>query len=255
LIHDRRRLLGLIWEFLRHSSCLRLQWLKATVSGVVLFILIPSTEGQTKDRGFPVVDTPTEGIFLDDYSFPKTRGPLRQLPSAGLSLTKRSEGFRGFLYEDAARYCTIAYGHLVKRAPCDGSEPEEFRVGMSKPAGSALLRSDMQLAQQAVAALVKKHLTDGAYGAVCDFVYNVGPTNFGRSTLLDAINHDRIDDIPIQFRRWIKAGGKELVPLKTRREREITLYFGKPQPQPPATKAGQPAGSKPPTIDIRTGER
>ena len=240
--------LGVIEAFFMPSNA---QDSRTALSGVVLFILVPSIESQNKDRGYPVVDSITPGIFLDDYSFPKMRGPLRLLPSAGLSLTKQSEGFRQYLYEDAARYCTIAYGHLVKRAPCDGSEPEEFKVGMSEPAGSELLSSDMRLAQQAVTMLVKKHLTDGAYGAICDFVYNVGPTKFSKSTLLDSINHNQIDDIPIQFRRWIKAGGKELGRVKVRPEsRNNTLFWENTDPE-----SGSTCGPKTSTIDIRIGER
>jgi hypothetical protein len=67
---------------------------------------------------------------------------------------------------------------------------------------------------------------------LCDFVYNVGATNFSKSTLLQDVNHRRFDDVPIEFRRYVLANGKELAALKTRREREVALFFeGQPIPK------------------------
>jgi lysozyme len=205
-----------------------------------------------KHAAFPEVDQGVPGIFLDaGFSLPTTRAiDIRELTPAGLNLTKRSEGFRGHLYNDAAHYCTIAYGHLVKKAPCDDSEPDEFRKGLSEPAGASLLRADMSAVRRAVSALVDVDLTDGQYGALCDFVYNVGAKNFSKSTLLKAINDEDEDRIPTQFRRWILANGKELSALKVRREREVALFFdGKPVP-----KGLPPEGEDTSRIDIRKGE-
>jgi lysozyme len=200
---------------------------------------------------YPVENTLVPGIFLDsDDAFLVPKGDLRSVNSKGVQLTKKSEGFRRHLYEDAARYCTIAYGHLVKKLPCDGTEPIEFVRGLSEPAGSKLLDSDMIRARQAVTVLVKTGMTDGQYGALCDFVYNVGATNFGKSTLLRELNQHHMDDVPIQFRRWILANGKELSALKARREREIELFFeGSLIP-----KAVPPEGENVSPIDIRKGE-
>ena len=87
---------------------------------------------------YPAVDQLTAGIFLE----PEERAllpagvTLGAVGPRGLGLTKESEGFVARLYLDAARYCTIAYGHLVKKRPCDGSEPPEFRRGVSEPRGT-----------------------------------------------------------------------------------------------------------------------
>jgi GH24 family phage-related lysozyme (muramidase) len=208
-----------------------------------------SPDGQPE---FPNEDKLTPGIFLDSEARAVLPAgmELRPIYDRGLALTKTSEGFRSHLYNDAARYCTIAYGHLVKRAPCNGTEPREFLTGVTEPRGAELLIGDMEQAQIAVLTSVTIDLTDGQYAALCDFVYNVGAGNFKRSTLLKTVNARRHDQVPFQFRRWVKAGGRELPGLVTRREREIKLYFegvGVPRAAPAEGEDLSP-------IDIRSGE-
>lgn len=162
---------------------------------------------------------------------------LRTVYPTGITVTKTSEGWVPHLYNDAVLYCTIGYGHLIKKAPCDGSEDVEFLHGLSKPRGEELLLGDLATSQYAVMTSVKVPLTDGQFAALVDFAFNVGSANFRGSTLLDVVNGKQQDRVSLQFRRWILAKGKPLSALKTRREREITLYFdgipktrGVPQP-------------------------
>ena len=200
---------------------------------------------------YPTLDRVTPGIFLDPVERDVAPdGPRRNVSRAGLGLTEASEGFVGHLYHDAARCCTIAYGHLVKRRPCDGSEPEEFRKGVSEPRGAEILAVDMGRAERAVAAAVSVELTDGQYAALCDFVYNVGAQNFKQSTLLRVVNARQHEAVPPQLRRWVMAGGRVLPGLKDRREREVDLYFiGLPRPK------GMPRETEGLTlVDIREGE-
>jgi len=201
---------------------------------------------------FPTMDRMTAGIFLDDPE----RGllppgvELRSVYDRGIDLTKTSEGFVSNLYNDAAGYCTIAYGHLLKRSNCDGTEPPHFLRGVTEPQGAELLIEDMAGAQVTVMTSVEADLTDGQYAALCDFVFNVGSRNFRSSTLLKVVNAGDFPSVPFQLRRWVFAGGREFPGLKTRRENEIELFFdGLPIPRvaPPAEMDLEP-------IDIRTGE-
>ena len=176
---------------------------------------------------------------------------LRDVYHKGLAVTKEAEGFRGRMYNDAAKYCTIGYGHLIKLAPCNGTEPEEFVRGMTEPQGGTLLVKDMEKARLSVMTLVKVDLTDGQYAALCDFTFNVGGGNLKTSKLLQAVIAGELDRVPSQFRRWALAGGKEWPGLKKRREREIDLFFdGLPRP-----KAAPPLGEDLSPVDIRVGER
>ena len=165
-----------------------------------------------QESAFPTIDRLTAGIFLEpEMRIALRRGvALSKVYGPGIELTKLSEGFRARLYNDAANYCTIAYGHLIKLAPCDGTEPEEFRNGVTRARGTEILRKDMEKAERAVMALTDVELTDGQYAALCDFVYNVGSGNFSSSTLRKVVNAAQFDRVPSQFRRWVFARGKKL---------------------------------------------
>ena len=175
------------------------------------------------------------------------RRDLRRVYAAGLTLTKNSEGWSARLYNDVARYCTIGYGHLIKKAPCDGSETVEFRNGITEPTGEGLLIDDMASAQLTVVSAVTATLTDGQFAALADFVFNVGAANFRASTLLRVVNAGEVGSVPGQLRRWVYAKGKVWPGLQTRREREIDLYFEGLAAPPPSTEITSP-------IDIFVGE-
>jgi len=193
----------------------------------------------------------TPGIFLE----PANRDTLpagvalRPVFSKGLDMTKMAEGFRARLYNDVADYCSIGYGHLVKRAPCNGSESDEFRLGLSQLRATEILTQDMAGAQRTVQVSVQVTLSDAKFAALCDFVYNVGPQQFKNSALLRVVNAGKFDQVPLQLRRWVRAGGREILGLKNRREREIALFFdGEPAP-----RGAPPAGEDLSPLDIRTG--
>src|SRR5437879_4048223 len=58
---------------------------------------------------------------------------LRSVYPPGITVTKLAEGWIPHLYNDAVLYCTIGYGHLIKKSLCDGTEPAEFLHGLTKP--------------------------------------------------------------------------------------------------------------------------
>ena len=217
----------------------------------VPLLALAACRGEHGDE-YPTLERTTAGIFLDA----ETRAVLppgvepRKVFDPGVELTKSAEAFVGRLYLDGAGFCTIGYGHLIKKARCNGSEPAEFRAGIREARGAELLRSDLEIAGVAVMTSVNVPLTDAQFAALTDFTFNVGRGNFRSSTLLKMVNRRRHDQVPFQLRRWVKAGGKELPGLKLRRAREIELYFlGLPQP-----REALPEGEEPSEIDIRVGE-
>jgi lysozyme len=219
------------------------------MSGVLLLAAAIVIGSCKKAKTFPHVNKIPGGIFFEQI--PRARGTLRAISDKSLRLTEESEGFEPNLYDDAANYCSIAFGHLVKRTLCDGTEPAEFQDGVSLTTGRRLLIGDMTKAQTVVMLSVTRHLTDGQYGALCDFVYNVGGTRFRSSTLRRVVNNNQFYRVPGQFRRWVRAGGKPLKGLVERREREIVLFFG-----------GRPTFREVPTpgedlspLDVTVGER
>jgi lysozyme len=217
----------------------------------MLSVLSASLCACTRGGGFPTVDHLTSGELLSETrALLPADVELRPVFPPGINLTKLSESWVPHLYNDAAKYCTIGYGHLVTRAPCDGTEPPQFLKGLTKPEGSDLLVHDMGTSQYAVMQAVLVPLTDGQFAALCDFTFNVGSANFRKCTLLQLVNSKDLERIPSQFRRWVMAGGKAWPGLKQRREREIDLFFeGISMPR------GLPApGEDLSPIDIRTGQ-
>src|SRR5437879_2992703 len=112
---------------------------------------------------YPSEDTLTPGIFLEpaERVAPPAGVQVREVYDKGIKLTKLSEGFRSHLYNDAAGYCTIAYGHLIKKARCNGMEPAEFRTGVTELRGTELLIRDMEIARWSAMTMTSGELTDG----------------------------------------------------------------------------------------------
>lgn len=217
-----------------------------------VFLVCAGLLGCASKPTYPIIEGAiTPGIFLDlgAKAVLPAGTAMRPVIPKGLSVTKVSEGWRNRLYNDVARYCTIGYGHLIKLEPCDGSERADWQDGITEPEGEALLVEDMADAQIAVMLSVTTKLSDTQFAALCDFVFNVGATNFRKSRLLQVVNAGQHDQVASQLLRWTKAGGREVAGLRNRRQREIDLYYeGTLTP-----KAAPSAGEDMSTIDIRTG--
>lgn len=160
-----------------------------------------------------------------DSALKSVTAPLRKVYDKGVGLIKLFEGSKSKPYTDSAGHCIIGYGHLIKLAPCDGAEPEEFKKGITKDQQIQILRADLAIAERAVMELVDVDLTDGQYAALCSFVFSVGHKRFRNSTLRKRINAQEYEEIPSQFRLWVWGGGKKLPALLKRREKEIELFF------------------------------
>lgn len=158
----------------------------------------------------------------------------RTISDRGLRFIASFEGLSLRLYNDPAGHCTIGYGHLVHPGPCDGSEPAEFRRGITQARALALLRDDVATAEAAVNASVRVPLNQNQFDALVSFVFNVGTGAFKRSTLLRLLNAGDYDAVPAQLARWTRASGVELPGLVRRRAAEARLWSTPPpQPRPP----------------------
>jgi lysozyme len=147
-----------------------------------------------------------------------------QLSDAGAQFIGHFEGFRANLYNDAAGNCTIGYGHLVHSGPCNGSEPAEFKRGLSQQEAEELLRRDAQTAADAVRRFVHVPLDQAQFDALVSFVYNLGAGAFEGSTLLRDLNARDYAAVPGQLEEWTHAGGRVLPGLVARRQAEARLF-------------------------------
>lgn len=132
----------------------------------------------------------------------------------GIELIKSFEGLELSAYKDSVGVVTIGYGH-TKTAKM-GQKITEARA-------EALLRSDLDWAEKSVNKLAKSPTQD-QFDALVSFVFNLGETNFSKSTLLKKHNAGDFKGAKAEFVRWNRAGGKVLKGLTRRREAEARLY-------------------------------
>lgn len=59
--------------------------------------------------------------------------------------------------------------------------------------------------------------------ALIDFAFNLGAGNLRASTLRKRVNAGRWSDVPAEFRKWVRGGGRVLRGLVLRREAEADL--------------------------------
>ncbi len=106
----------------------------------------------------------------------------------------------------ASRGCLLRYrAHLPLTA------------GLTPAEATELLRKDVRIAERAVLRLVSVPLTDGQFGALVSFAFNLGAVALQRSTLRRKTNRGEHESVPAELMKWVWAAGKRL-PGLVRRE-------------------------------------
>jgi len=140
----------------------------------------------------------------------------------GISTIRKFEGLRLEAYKCPAGVWTIGYGSTFFE---NGSKVQNGdKITLDR--ADRLLFDIVMKFEISVRGLVKSKINDNQLGALTSFAFNVGVTNFRKSTLLKKVNANPSDaTIRNEFMRWTRAGGKVLKGLITRREAEADLYF------------------------------
>ncbi len=154
-----------------------------------------------------------------------------RVSDAGAQLIASFEGFRPNLYNDAAGHCTIGFGTLVHKGPINGSEPDEYRRGISRERAFELLRQACDRFEKSVNS-IGVPLTQNQFDALVSFTYNLGAGWTRQSGLVTALRGQRYADVPSEMMKWNKAGGKVLPGLTNRRAKESALFSGGPAAPP-----------------------
>jgi GH24 family phage-related lysozyme (muramidase) len=149
---------------------------------------------------------------------------MLKITPALVEMVGEFEGFRAELYNDAANHATIGFGHLVHLGPIHGGEPANFQRGISREEALEMLRNDLANAETQVNERVTVPLKAHQYDALVSFAFNVGRGHFADSALLERLNGGEYDSVPSEMRRWVFAGGRPLLGLIRRRQREGTLF-------------------------------
>lgn len=152
-----------------------------------------------------------------------------EVSNKGLALIAKFEGYSAKPYLDQVGIPTIGYGTTFY------------------PSGKLVTLKDQMITKEQALGYLKHHvnsnvipplkkllkveLNQDQLDAVISLIYNIGAGAFKVSTLLKRINKGAsCEEITKAFLMWVKAGGKTLPGLVTRRKLEAAL-FCKPQNQ------------------------
>lgn len=134
----------------------------------------------------------------------------------GINLIKEHEGLRLEAYRCPAGIHTIGYGHTagVRRGDVIDERRAEY-----------LLTEDLKKFE-AVVNQECPGINQNQFDALVSFTFNVGTSNFLKSTLLKCVKANPQNvNIRYEFSRWNKANGTVLSGLIRRRRAEADLYF------------------------------
>ena len=140
----------------------------------------------------------------------------------GLELIKDFEGFSSKAYLDVVNIPTIGWGNTFYE---DGTK---VKLGdqISKTDALKLLEivANRDFADK-IFPSIKVKVTQSQFDAMVSLAYNIGAGAFLKSTLLKKVNAGDFAGAGEEFLRWNKAGGKEVLGLTKRREREKQLFL------------------------------
>ena len=144
-----------------------------------------------------------------------------KMTDQGYRLIMEFEGFRAQAYRDAVGVWTVGYGHTAMA----GKPAVTAGLTITRAEADVILRRDVEMFADAVAALVKVPLTDNQFSALVSFAFNVGPGNFAKSSVLAVVNRKDFDAVPRRLALWVKAGGRTLPGLIRRRAAEAQMFL------------------------------
>jgi GH24 family phage-related lysozyme (muramidase) len=159
--------------------------------------------------------------FGSSIATPRQPASQFSLSPQGLQLIAGFESFSGKIYQDAAGYDTIGFGHKLK-----SGEHTTYAAGINPDQGMQVLRSDSNASEKTVGSAVTAPINQFENDALVSFTFNVGGPNLRSSTLLTKLNQRDYEGASREFTRWVFAGGKELAGLRVRREKEQILFRG-----------------------------
>ena len=157
----------------------------------------------------------------------KKKSPRPNAAKIAAEVIKDFEGYSSEPYLCPANIPTIGYGNTMyangERVTMDDSK-------IDKKEADKMLLDTVKSVEKQVKNVVEVKLPAHKLAALISFTYNVGIGNLSNSTLLAWVNSNPdYSQIPSQFRRWNRGGGKVLKGLIRRRESEIELWEGTSQ--------------------------
>jgi lysozyme len=134
---------------------------------------------------------------------------------AAYKLLKAFEGCKLLPYQDGGGVWTVGYGSTNDVHPGEAITQAE---------AESRLAEEVHIAENCVNAHVDCPLTQAEFDALICFVFNVGCTAFGKSTLVKLLNEGRYEAAAEEFPKWCHDNGKVIEGLRRRRLAEKELF-------------------------------
>lgn len=152
----------------------------------------------------------------------QVQGTGLPIPICGIDLLKKVEDCKLIGYADEGGVPTDGYGN---------TNGAQIGVAITQEKADADLAKNCEWAWTAVLKHVKVPLTSNQGGALLSFVYNLGETQFAKSSLLVLLNSGNYQAIPDKIKQFIyysrKDGGRAVSQgLINRRKAEAALWIG-----------------------------
>jgi lysozyme len=141
---------------------------------------------------------------------------IMAIADSTLDFITKEEGFRNRAYKDSKGLLTIGVGHLIKT-----DEQHLLNATLTDDQVKELLKSDLKWCSEAVETSVRVPLTQKQFDALYSLCFNIGETNFKKSTVVKKINENDFKGAADAILMWNKPAV-----LQKRRERERALFLG-----------------------------
>jgi lysozyme len=138
-------------------------------------------------------------------------------PAQAAEFVAQFEGLALKAYRCPAGVLTIGYGHT-------GADVYEGQ-SITKDEALDLLADDLRKHFDAIKRMITVEVTENQCIALLSFAFNVGATNFQRSSVRKNLNRGAPIQAAESFLLWNRAGGKVLPGLTRRRNAERRLFL------------------------------
>jgi len=153
---------------------------------------------------------------------PEPTPPAAQTTSAaGRKAITDREGNVLTAYQDSVGIWTIGVGHTSAA----GLPKVAKGLKITAAESDEILSRDLKTFEAGVRAAVNVPLNQNEFDALVSLAFNIGVGAFSKSTLVKKLNTGDRAGAADQFGQWVKAGGKTLKGLVTRRQSERKQFL------------------------------
>lgn len=179
--------------------------------GPLMYSRIPQSYNYSTAEGFQASELALSALAIDW---------LKRMESVHLNPYDDQTGKPTSVWVKGA---TIGYGHLIP-----SGEWDTYKDGIDAAQAEALLRSDLQPAENAVRRNITAKLQQHEYDALVVLAFNIGINGFGGSSVVRMVNdptaNTAYSSLESAWKAWNKSQGKVMQGLNNRRDAEWQTY-------------------------------